>query len=174
MAGIRFTVGLYDAAPLGALARVDASLDDMTALMDSIGRGLVDSAVERIIVTNTGPDGEAWVPSRRVKDHGGKTLRDTGVLVSSITHLAAPDHVRVGTNAVQASTMQEGAERGEFGAAIGRTTPTAKRPKSQDYFTPLPWGDIPARPFLGVSPGDLEMIGDLTVVHFGQVVEALQ
>lgn len=174
MSGLSFTVTLYDAKPLGALAKIDAALDDMTALFDGIGRALVNSAVERIILTNTGPDGVAWEPSQRVKDHGGKTLHDTGELSRSITHLASPDRVIVGTNRPYARVMQEGAEQGEFGAAIGRTQPTEKRPWSQDYFTPIPWGDIPGRPYLGISQDDLATIGDLVEVHFGQIVRALQ
>lgn len=174
MAGISFTVGLYDAKPLAALSSIEASLDDMTEVMDSIGAALVNSAVERIIVTNAGPDGEAWEPSHRVKEHGGKTLYDTSLLARSLTHLPEPHQVRVGTNVPYASVMQFGAERGEFGAAIGRSDPTARRPWSQDYFTPLPWGDIPARPYLGVSSGDLKTIGDIVEVHFGSALGALQ
>ena len=46
-------------------------------------------------------------------------------------------YVIAGTNKVYAATHQFGAERGEFGAdRRGR---------------PIPWGDIPARPFLGVG-----------------------
>ena len=40
------------------------------------------------------------------------------------------------------------AEAGQFGARIG----TDKRGRS--YFMPIPWGDIPARPFLGLSAED--------------------
>ncbi len=174
MSGLSFTVTLYDAKPLAALAQVEDALDDLTVLFDGIGRALVNSAVERIIQTNTGPDGAAWEPSQRVKDHGGKTLHDTGELSRSITHLAGPDRVVVGTNRPYARAMQVGAERGEFGAAIGRTTPTAQRPWSQDYFTPLPWGDIPARPYLGISSDDLATIGDLVELHISQIVGALQ
>jgi phage gpG-like protein len=44
--------------------------------------------------------------------------------------------------------MQFGAAQGEFGARIG------KDKNGRDFFTTIPWGDIPARPFLGVGPDD--------------------
>lgn len=179
MAGISFTVTLEDDAPRLALARMGEAMDDMTELMDGVGRALVNSGVERIISTNTDPDGAAWTPSRRVQEHGGRTLHLSGLLGNSLTHQAAADHVVVGSNLIYAAVMHEGAEQGAFGAAVGRTRPTEKRPRSQDYFTPLPWGDIPARRYLataagGISEEDELTVGDLVEVHFGAVAEGLQ
>lgn len=170
--GISFTFAFDDAAPRLVLERLDDAMGDMTDFMDSVGRALVNSAVERIILTNVSPEGEAWEPSQRVKDHGGKTLHLSGLLGNSIAHMAAPDHVAIGSNLIYARVMQQGAAQGEFGAAIGRTRPSEKRPKSQDYFTPMPWGDIPARPYLGVSDADMAIIGDLLEVHFADAAGA--
>ena len=46
---------------------------------------------------------------------------------------------------IYAAVMQLGAAQGEFGARIGKDKNG-------------PWGDIPARPFLGVGPTDRENI----------------
>lgn len=174
MAGIQFTVSLDALAPLAGLSELGHSLTDLTNVMDSIGRELVNSASERIGTTNIGPDGQAWVPSHRVRETGGKTLLKSGLLQRSINSQAAPDHVIVGSNMVYAAVMHFGAEQGEFGAAMGRTEPSTKRPQSQSYFTPLPWGDIPARPYIGISEEDEMSIRDVVAVHISSIVGALQ
>lgn len=163
---ISFTFAIDDAAPRLVLTRLDDAMGDMTDVMDSVGRALVRGAKERIDQTNIAPDGTAWVPSKRVEEHGGKTLLLSGQLERSINQMAAADHVVVGSNEVYARVMQQGAEQGEFGAAIGRTRTDGKRKRSQDYFTPLPWGDIPARPYLGISPPDWDNIQDVIEVYF--------
>ncbi len=179
MAGISFTATLDDAAPRAALARMGEAMTDMTELMDRIGAALVASGGERIISTNTDPDGHAWEPSNRVKERGGKTLNLSGRLAYTLIHQAAADHVVVGSNVPYAAVMHEGAEQGAFGFLSGRTKPSEKRPRSQDYFTPLPWGDIPARRYLvgvggDISEADKAVIGDLVEVHFGAIAEAFQ
>lgn len=179
MSGISFTITLDDAVPKIALGRMVDAMSDMTKLMDGIGRALVNSGVERIIASNTDPDGVVWEPSRRVQELGGKTLHLSGLLANSLTHQAAADHVMVGSNLIYAAVMHEGAEKGAFGAVMGRTRPSEQRPRSQDYFTPLPWGDIPARRYLatsggGISEEDQVTIGDLVAVHFGSIAGALQ
>lgn len=174
MAGIQFTVTLDALAPLAGLSELGHSLTDLTNVMDSIGRGLVNSARERIDTTNVGPDGQAWVPSKRVRESGGKTLFKSGMLLGDIVSQASPDQVIVGAITPYAAVMQFGAEQGEFGAAMGRTEPSPKRPKSQDYFTPLPWGDIPARPYIGISEEDELIIRDVVAVHISSIVGALQ
>ena len=59
----------------------------------------------------------------------------------------------MGTNLVYATTHQFGALKGQFGFAAFDTRAGAFE---------IPWGDIPARPFLGIS-ADTE----------GQVVDAI-
>lgn len=70
-------------------------------------------------------------------------LRDTGRLAASISVDAGPDSVEIGSNLPYAPTHQLGAKRGEFG--------------SNRRGSPIPWGDIPARPFLPMpdSTGNL-------------------
>ncbi len=55
--------------------------------------------------------------------------------------------VEVGSNRIYAAVQQFGQPKG----ASGRT----KRG------SPIPWGDIPPRPFLGVSSDDREAIADI-------------
>lgn len=158
----------FDLGDLPALSKIDwavAQLLDLTDLMDQIGRVLVAGAQERIAVTNEGSDGQPWVQSKRAKSQGGKTLRLTGLLLTSITARPGSDHVIVGTNVPYAGVHQGGAAQGAFGTRTGWTTPSAKRPKSQFFLMHMPWGDIPARPFVGVSEAEQQDVEELTVAY---------
>ena len=65
---------------------------------------------------------------------------------NTIFHRTGADFAEIGSNQVQAAVMEFAA--GAFGARIGRST------KGRDYFLPIHWGNIPARPFLGLSDED--------------------
>lgn len=157
------TVEFKDEAVTAALQRVAASLTDLTPLMEEMGEVLAQSTTDRF-AKGKGPDGEAWAAKSAVTIETYRRRGDTvslrpligpsGALSRTIAWRAGADFVEVGSNMVYAATMQFGAERGAFGARMGRTKPTEKRPRSQDYFMPIPWGDIPARPFLGLSEDD--------------------
>ena len=139
---------------------------DMTPLMDMIGTRLEQSARTRIENTNETPDGTPWPKSFRVTaGQGGKTLLDTGRLRDSITHRAAPNEAEIGTNDIKAAVHQ-------FGATI-----TAKNGKG--LFFRLADGSevlvgsvkIPARPYLGVSREDEEIISqDLVPAYWAGVL----
>lgn len=168
MAGVQFTIRLEDAGAARALDALAAASTDKTELMDEIGRALVSSAVERIGTTNVSPDGVAWDPSHRAQRDGGKTLHDSGLLMRSINAWAAPDHVVVGTNVVYAGVHQLGAATGSLGLWSG----TDKN--GRDIEVKSPWGDIPARPYLGISDEDQATILELVLGRYGGLIEALQ
>lgn len=65
---------------------------------------------------------------------------------TSIDHQVEGAEITIGTNDVKAPTMHYGAEKGEFGKGI-------------------PWGDIPARRFLGFDNDEAEEIMDLLNDH---------
>lgn len=169
---VTLTARFDDVAPQAAALRLEAGARDLAPLMDLIGTVLVNGAVERIGQTNVAPDGAPWPKSLRAQLEQGKTLHDSGQLMRSITHVAASDQVEVGSNMIYAGVHQKGAEQGEFGAAMGRTKATEKRPWSQDYFFHLPWGDIPARPYLGVSEEERAEIEELSVMYFSDLLDA--
>lgn len=173
MTGSRFEFSLTGDPVLETLGRMADSLDDLTPLMDQIGAALVNSAAVRIRTTNETPEGTPRAQSQRARAEGGPTLHDSGALARGINHWAAPDHVMVGTNTAYAAVMQHGAEQGAFGFLSGRTKPSEKRPRSQDYFYMMPWGDIPARPFLGVSEEDEEEVLGLAKTFLAEVVSGL-
>lgn len=145
-----------DDAVSAALSRLSAGLSDLTDPMNDIGAALVRSTRDRIAAGVT-PEGVPFAPrSQATLDHYAATGRTPkgGPLVmeddlrTHIYHEYGPDYALVGSNAVQAAVMQFGARQGEFGAHIG------KDKLGRDHFHHIPWGDIPARPFLGLSDQD--------------------
>ncbi|WP_164561681.1 phage virion morphogenesis protein [Nitratidesulfovibrio vulgaris] len=137
------------------LQRLAALGRDLTPVARALG-GVMADAAERAFAGQCDPvTGAAWHPlspvtlARRAKGgHDGPILQVRGILASSIHTDYGRDHVTVGTNEPHARTHQFGAMRG----AHGRTRRGG----------PIPWGNIPARPFLGVGPEDEEeMLGVL-------------
>lgn len=149
------TIEINDAQVSAALAKISAHLDDLSPLMNEIGLFMVESTKQRFDNTET-PQGTAWAPRspttikhyQRTKQKFGPVLHKTGDLRQSIFHAYDATSVSVGTNLIYAAVQQFGAAQGAFGAAIGRDK------KGRDHFHHIPWGNIPARPFLGLSDGD--------------------
>lgn len=137
-------------AVAAALKRLAAGVADMTPVMQSIGEYLMVSTKDRF-PTGQAPDGSAWQPkspttlarygarkSNRV-DHR-PLYGPTGLLSSQIHYQAGHDFAEVGSNRIYAAVMQFGAAKGAFGNMANGS--------------PIPWGDIPARPYLGLSAKD--------------------
>lgn len=166
MAGITFTVEIDEAEASAKLSDMVSRMERPIGFYKGVGEYLTEVAIPRNFAAETGPDGSPWASLRPLtvarREAKGQTpikiLRASGAMAAGINYAASDSQVQIGSPAIQAAVMQFGAAQGSFGAAIGRTRPTDKRPKSQDYFAHLPWGDIPARPFLGLSPADEEKI----------------
>lgn len=138
-----------------ALDRLAGALDDMGRAMAEIGEQLVETTEARFD-EGKAPDGAAWAPKsqttidayvRRGKTVDRRPLWGPGEgirLAKSFHYASGPSFVEIGTNAIQSAVMNFGAKKGAFGAT--------KRG------APIPWGDIPARPFLGLSDLDRENI----------------
>ena len=137
------------------LAQIEAALTDMTPLMRDLGDMLVQSTQDRML-RGEQPDGTSFAPRSavtlaRYAKLGlsyGAPLNQSGEMRGQIAFDAGADYVEVGSNAIQAAVMQFGAAQGEFGASIG------KDKLGRDHFHTIPWGDIPARPFIGLSGED--------------------
>ena len=86
----------------------------------------------------------------RRRGGAGAILQDTGELKRSIKATHSNDTATIGSNLKYAPTHQFGAKQGEFGRS--------------DRNTPLPWGNIPARPFIPMDKnGDISYDGFLAV-----------
>ncbi|MEZ5752850.1 MAG: phage virion morphogenesis protein [Paracoccaceae bacterium] len=143
------TVEFNDAEVLSALDRVARAVTDMTPVMEDIGEEMVDTTKNRF-VTGTSPDGSAWAPKSAATIAAYERRDDpvdmrplwgpTGDLHSNFAWEAGPGEVSWGTNVIYAAVQHFGAAQGAFGRS--------------SRGGPIPWGAIPARPFMGVSEED--------------------
>jgi len=149
---VKAAVEIVDAQISAAFAQLQERLTDLSPAMRAISLDLV-GGVEDAFAREADPvTGEPWDPLspltiRRREMEGrwpGKILQQTGRLAASITPSHSGTEAAAGTNDVRAGVLQFGAVAGDFGS-----TPAGR---------PLPFGDIPARPFLGLSE---EVRGDI-------------
>ena len=136
---------------MAALTRADAQFDDMLPLYRQIGEILLTSTKERF-AKGEAPDGTKWKPkspatlakygARKSNNVDSRPLYGpTKLLSQQITSDAASDQVEIGSNRVYAAMMQYGGTKAAF---------------------PHLWGDIPARPFLGISAQDeTNLVGEI-------------
>lgn len=136
-------IDIDDESVRAALDRLIGRAEDATPAMREIGELLVERTRARFR-HGQAPDGAPWAPlspttlarKRDPRPLFGESRR----LSSEIAYKAGSDFVEVGSSLVYAAVHQFGAAQGAF----GRTRRGA----------PIPWGDIPARPFLGLADDD--------------------
>jgi phage virion morphogenesis protein len=142
-----------------ALARIDFALADTTKLMQGIAEHLLETTRKRIL-GGQAPDGSSHPPKSpttiahyRATGYNkgavsGPLIRTGDLLNFGLSNDAGDTWAEVASNAVYAAVMQFGAPKGSLGAYSG-TNKNGHR-----YSGVAPWGDIPARPFLGFSEED--------------------
>ena len=150
--GIRITT--TDGRALAAMAQLMMTAENKTRLFDEIGVSLTEAARLRFI-DQAGPDGQPWVPSYRATNQGGETLRDKGVLMSSLTHVVLADGVEYGTNVPYAGPLHFGAEIQAVNGPFLRFKIPGGGWVSKKSVT------LPARPFLGINADDEQTISDI-------------
>jgi len=99
----------------------------------------------------------------------GRILNRLGAagLFGSINYRADRNSVAIGTNRIYGPTMHYGARKGEFGtitanirAHVRRVGGKNVRVRAHTRRMPVPWGDIPSRPFLMFQDEDWQDIGE--------------
>lgn len=158
-----------DKKVLDAFNRLLRASNDLSPAMRSVSRVLAD-ATERAFQSQSDPaTGKPWAPLkpstiRRREKTGhwpGSILQLSGILAGSIQSEYGGDYAQAGTNIPYATTHQFGAKKGQFGAfSIVRTHQEVQ----------IPWGDIPARPFLGISEEDKREIIDIFNAYLARAV----
>lgn len=117
----------------------NAAVNPRPALL-AIGESLVLSTKKRF-ESSTAPDGSRWTPNKSStlkRKKGNKPLiGKTGLLSQQISYALDGDGLRIGSPMEYAAMQQFGGKKSRF---------------------PNLWGDIPARPFLGISDADETMI----------------
>lgn len=164
------------------LTRLEALGRNMTPLTRDLAevlKGAVDRAFADEEDPATGakwPELSARTKAKRAKaGHTGKKLQVTGRLAASVHTEHGPDFARVGTGDERAATHQYGAKKGAYGTAKrgvrggrgnkrnytsrgGATVGGWLSGRAQGGSVPIPFGDIPARPFLGLGKPEEEEI----------------
>lgn len=151
---------------LDHLRRLSARMDDMTPVMADIGEHLAETTKRRFD-TSTGPDGKRWAPNSEVTIlqylgvYKGSYKKDGKLSAKGASRSAAKKpligdtrslmsdifYKLVGTSSVEIGSTMEYAAMQHFGGNISQF--------------PNLWGNIPARPFLGVSDADERAILDI-------------
>jgi len=149
-----------------AIARAVAALEDATPLYEDIAEYMVDSTKQRMI-EGVSPDGTPFAPKKqstldryKARGYGGQALTKPlyliGRLRREIQRMVSRNGVVIGSSLIYSGVMQSGAARGAFG---------------RDRFgRPIPWGTIPARPWLGISREDGEAITEIADEYAGKVL----
>lgn len=131
-----------------AFRRLASKTESLKPALDKIGEHLVETTKQRF-GASVSPDGRRW-KANKPSTLAGKTnplpLVRHGDLQDEVHYRAGNDRVEIGSPMIYAATQQFGAKRHSFGKGA-------------------PWGDIPARPFLGVSRDDSANILDILTQH---------
>lgn len=143
MTGTRIVVN--DARVVAALGELRRRGTDPQPVLRGIGEYLLRVHEDRF-ARQVDPDGRPWAPlsesyKKRKARNPDKVLSLDGFL-RRLTYQVEPDGLSLGTNRVYGAVHQFGARKGEFGSGNFRTR--------RGSFA-IPWGDIPARPYLGIN-----------------------
>lgn len=158
-----FTTDFKATAATEAIRRAAAQLKDMTPLFQDVREYMIGATRKRF-ARSQAPDGSIWAAKRpatleRYKQLGygalNKQLIGPGKRLSrEIVGEANRQGAVIGSALIYSRVMQEGAEKGAFGAdRRGR---------------PIPWGRIPARVWLGISAEDERQIIDIADEYIGE------
>jgi phage virion morphogenesis protein len=128
-------------AVLAALQNLLNTTGNLRPTLLEIGETLTESTKQRF-GSKTGPDGQAWAGNSEItierKGRDQPLTGETGKLMDEIHYnLIGPDTLILGSPMEYAAMQQFGGSKDEFAQL---------------------WGDIPARPFLGISDADQDAI----------------
>lgn len=125
-----------DTAIKKALSNLQQAVGNLSPALKAIGDDLKESTQQRF-VSKTGPDGQQWEANSDVTiDRKGRNdpLVGEGTLAEQISaDLIGYNILEISSSMQYAAMQQFGGDKSEF---------------------PHLWGDIPARPFLGISDQD--------------------
>ena len=175
MAGAHISAAIDDQALLAAFARLASAATDLEPFWIDVGAYLTLAHDERFAKAES-PDGIKWAPlsqttlAKKTRNLD-KILVETGHLRESLHYQMEGDTLAFGTNVIYGAVHQFGAKQGQFGrySQIGRVKKyglgSFKGSAGTKKGFPIPWGDIPARPFLGVANEDHKPILSILERH---------
>ena len=167
--GVSLTIKIKDSGVSELLANMKRRMGDLTPAMKIIGETVRTSVIRNFEEGGRPDDWEPLSAVTKARRKGDKILMVQGFaggLAGSIHAKAYRDRAIVGTNKIYAAVHQFGAKKGSFGTVTAhvrehvRKLKSGKEVKVREHTRKmkLPWGDIPARPFLMVQDEDWEEI----------------
>lgn len=156
----------FNAGPIfRRLEQAQALLSDLTPVHEEITEYMVEATKARFRL-GVDPEGKKWVAKKpatiaRYKAKGDGNRPDPLIgpskrLSSEILGMSTKASSEIGSALEYSGVMQNGAAEGAFGAsASGR---------------PIPWGDIPARVWLGISQTDERNVLDIVDEHLAEAI----
>ena len=150
MAGAMLDVTVDDSLIGKALEELARRLADLTTPFNDIGEYLHQSTDDRFS-KKVAPDGSPWAPLSAVtlaRKKGPGILREKGTLQDTLRKQVTSTELAFGTDRPYGAVHQFGQKKGASGSAKGRL---------------IPWGDIPDRPYLGLSAEDETEV--LFIIH---------
>lgn len=121
--------------------------ENLTAPMKSIGEEMINRTQQRFR-DKQAPDGTPWAANspatQERKGHGRVLEGASGELAKQFSYSASSDGVEWGSLMIYAAMQQYGGSKAAF---------------------PHLWGDIPARPFLGLSDDDEDEVLGILADH---------
>ncbi|BCU88717.1 virion morphogenesis protein [Yersinia pseudotuberculosis] len=135
------TINLDSLPVLAVLQRVQDAGLDLTPVLKNIGEILINSTKERFR-TGMGPTGEKWADKRNPElAHDPRPLiGESKSLSTQINWQREGNDLVIGSTMEYGGTHQAGARKGQYGQTRQGVA--------------LPFGNIPARPFIGLSDDD--------------------
>jgi phage virion morphogenesis protein len=168
---MQIDVEIQDEQVRQMLSSLATRINDMTPAMRRIAGIMADSVEENF---ERGGRPVRWPMSRRAEEESGQTLQKTGRLAGSLVPKATANEAIVGTNVKYAAVHQFGAKKGSFGTiavsvkdyvrkinqAFGKQLKgtMAVKVRAHTRNQKLPWGNIPARPFMMIQDEDWDEI----------------
>ena len=126
-----------------AIDRLVANVKNLRPAFNEIGEHLIASTRARFD-TGTDPDGKKWAANSSVtlaRKKGSRPLiGETKQLMRQLSYQSRPDQLLFGSSMEYAAMHQFGGTKAQF---------------------PNLWGDIPARPFLGITAHDENVIEEI-------------
>lgn len=146
-----------------ALQELLNKTNDLKPVLEDIGEYLMVSTRKRF-KDKEAPDGSSWLRNSPItqllKGRNDPLIGESGGrggLLGSFHYNASRNTLEFGNSKEYAAVQQFGARQGQFGRSSRNT--------------PLPWGNIPARPFLGISDNDQTQLLKIIEEHLANALK---
>jgi len=144
------------------LKKLEARTENLKPVFEDIGEYLIVSTRQRFL-DKEAPDGTPWARNspltQALKGKNDPLIGESKSLSRYFSYNASSRSLEFGSPMKYAAVQHFGAKQGAFGRS--------------ERGTPLPWGRIPARPFLGLSSKDRAEILDIVREYLAGSPEGL-